>query len=131
MFIDCKAIKGETTVRSCSIQMKDPTGQTFIPFDLTGYSIKFKIMGAATANAAVLVEHTITPSTDLDVDGEITNPERGEFSICISKEDTLKLGIGTFPIMIQIVDEQTGELVETITQGGKNGEFNAVMIIQV
>lgn len=131
MFIDCTAIKGETTVKSCTIQMLDPTGQKFIPFDLSDYSIKFKILGGATANATVLVEHLITPSSELDVDGEITDPENGEFSFCISAEDTLKLGLGKFPIMLQIVDQETEELVQTITQGGKNGEFNKVQIIQV
>lgn len=131
MFIDCVAIYGESKLHACTIKVKDETNTKFIPFDLSPYSVVFKVLGSSTANAKVLVEHEITPSTDIEVDGEITDPENGEFTFCISKEDTITLGIGKFPIQIQIVDGETKELVHTITTGGKNGEFNCIHIVQV
>lgn len=131
MFIDCVVIKGEGKQHACTIKVKDETNTKFIPFDLSPYSVLFRVLGAPTANAKVLVEHEITPSSDIEVDGEITDPENGEFTFCITKEDTLTLGLGKFPIQIQVIDQETKELVHTITSGGKNGEFNVIHVVQV
>lgn len=131
MFIDAKVIKGVSRSFSCSLQQKDPTGQSFIPLDLSPFAIRFRVLGSTTADGYILSEHIITQFTDPEVDGQIYDPANGEFSFCISKEDTDKLGIGSRPITIELLDVDTLEYVDTITQGGKNGEFNKIMIIQV
>lgn len=131
MFIDAKVIKGVGRSFSCSLQQKDPTGQTFVPLDLSPYAIRFRVLGSATADGYILVEHVITQFTDMGMDGQIHDPANGEFSFCITKKDTEKLGIGARPITIELLDADTLEYVDTVTQGGKNGEFNRIMIIQV
>ena len=131
MFIDAKVVKGTGRTFSCSIQQKDETNTSFVPMDLSDYAIRFRVMGSSTADGAVLVEHIITLFSDPEVDGEIYNPTHGEFSFTITAEDTNKLGIGKRPIMIDILDADTLTYVDTLTQGGKNGEFNVINIIQV
>lgn len=131
MFIDAKVIKGVGRSFSCSLQQKDPTGQKFVPLDLSPFAIRFRVLGSSTADGYVLVEHIITQFTDMEVDGQIYDPANGEFAFCINKEDTETLGIGNRPITIELLNVDTLEYVDTITQGGKNGEFNKIMIIQV
>ena len=131
MFIDAKVIKGVGRSFSCTLQVKDNTGQTFIPLDLSPFAIRFRVLGSTTADGYVLIEHIITQFTDPDVDGQIYDPENGEFAFCINKDDTEILGIGSRPITIELLDTDTLEYIDTITQGGKNGEFNRIMVIQV
>lgn len=130
-FIDAVVLKGQKRKFTVSIEMRDETTQDFVPFDLTPYSIRFRVMGAPTADAAVLVEHILTQASDVEVDGRITNAQNGEFTFTITAEDTLKLGLGKKPIMIDIIMNDTQELVHTLTEGGANGEFNKIFIVQV
>ena len=148
MYIDCTAVKGENTSFSCGINIVSDTttkitklnNSDFSPFPLSGvdengdyygYSIIFRILGAPTADAKVLVEHVITADTDIDTDGQITDSANGQFTFVISKEDTEVLGLGKFPIQICLVDEDTLENVYTLTLGGERDEFSKVQIVQV
>lgn len=142
MFIDAAIVYGQSKTFSTSLYVvmdEDDTtsdyivkdGTKFVPLDLTEYSIKFKIMGAATANASVLVEHLITQVSDLEVDGQITNATNGEFSFTVSAEDTIKVGLGKHPIMLELVDVNTLDHQFTLTEGGQNGEFNKIFVVQV
>lgn len=130
-FIDAVVIKGQTRQFTSSIQIRDEANVNFVPFDLSPYIIKFKVMGSATADAKVLVEHTITQVSDLEADGQITNPQGGEFTFTITAADTNKLGLGKHPIEIDIVMADTGDLIYTLTEGGDRGEFNKLYIVQV
>lgn len=130
-FIDAVVIKGQTRQFTSTIQIRDEANVNFVPFDLSPYVIEFKVMGSATADAEVLVEHTITQVSDLEVDGQITNPQSGEFTFTITDRDTNILGLGKHPIMIDIVMADTGALVYTLTEGGSQGEFNKLYIVQV
>lgn len=130
-FIDAVVIKGQGKSFTVSVEARNEN-LVFVPFDLSPYSIRFKIMGAPTADAAVLVEHLITGTSDLTKDGLITNAQNGEFTFTITKEDTLKLGLGKKPIMIDIVDEGNPDNFQfSLTEGGSNGEFNKIFIVQV
>ena len=129
MFIDATVIKGQKTVKSCTIKKKSLT--EFIPFDLTNYNLRFQILGAPTADAKVLVEHIITQVSDPDVDGQITDAVNGKFEFVITAEDTEIIGLGKKPIKIDFLDVDTNEFIDSLTMGGLNGEFNKIQVVQV
>ncbi len=131
MFIDAVILYGQSKNFSVSVNILDDETEEFIPFDLSDYAVSFKILGSPTANAEVLVEHIITETTDLDEDGQITDAQNGQFTFNITAEDTATIGIGQHPIKIDIVDSESLDLEFTLTEGGKDGEFNKVYIVQV
>ena len=131
MFIDAVILYGQSKNFSVSINILDDETGEFIPFDLSDYAVSFKILGSPTANAEVLVEHIITETTELDEDGQITDAQNGQFTFNITAEDTATIGIGQHPIKIDIVDSESLDLEFTLTEGGKDGEFNKVYIVQV
>lgn len=142
MFIDAVCIYGENKNFSVSINTVKPeddntsayvvhNGVKFIPFDLSNCSIKFQVMGSATADAEVLTEHLITQVSDIEVDGRITDATNGQFEFVVTAEDTIKLGLGQHPIKIELVDIDTLENRFTLTEGGELGEFNKIHIVQV
>lgn len=131
MFIDAKVIKGLTKVFNCTIEILDETGQKFNPFNLTPYSVRFRVLGSATADAEILTEHIINSNTDLETDGQFIDATNGNFAFVVTAEDTEILGLGEHPIQIDLLDYETGEYVDTITQGGMRGEFSKIMVIQV
>ena len=124
-------VKGQTKQFLCTIQCLDETGQSFVPMDLSPYNIRVSILGSPTADAQVLVQHILNENTNIETEGQITDSDNGEFTFVITDEDTQVLGLGNFPIMLELLDYDTNELVYTITQGGLNGEFNKIQIIQV
>ena len=128
MFIDAMVVKGTGRVFSAAINVLDATGQNFVPYDLSPYSIRLRVLGSATADAEVLVEHIINDYSEV---GSYTNAVGGEFEFEITKEDTEVLGLGYFPIQLDILDYESEMYIDTITQGGKNGEFNRIQVIQV
>lgn len=132
MFIDAVIVKGSTKSFDVSVNVKadDESGE-FVALDLDPYAIQFRILGATTADAKVLVEHIITQNTDVNVDGQITMPEDGQFTFTINKDDTDKLGFGKFPIQINMLDADTLEHEFTLTEGGTTSEFNCIRIVQV
>lgn len=142
MFIDAVCIYGETKPFSVTLYtVKDPEdsetpyieyrGEKFVPLDLSDYSVRFKILGSATADAEVMAEHLITQVSNIETEGQITDATSGEFAFVVTEEDTRKVGLGHHPIMLELVDVDTLEHAFTITEGGKNGEFNKVHIVQV
>ena len=142
MYIDATVIKGRTKPFTCSIQTTDglqnqdpsePTHDNLVwnPYNLSGNNIRFRVMGSPTADAKVLVEHIISDTTDEETEGQITDVEGGQFTFVITAEDTLKLGLGNHPIMIDIIDAESGRLVFGLTEGGRNGEFSKIQVVQV
>ena len=131
LFIDAAIVKGVGKSFSCSIQQRNETDTDFEPLDLSPYAIRFRVLGSSTADAKVLVEHIITQYTEQDVDGNIFDPSNGQFSFCITAEDTNILGVGKRPIQIDLLDVDTLEYMDTLTEGGEQGEFNKIFIVQV
>lgn len=131
MYINATITYGVGRSYTCSIQETENNGASFKPKDLTDFSVKFKVLGSPTADAKVLLEHIITQNTDLEVDGQITNAENGEFTFTITAEDTYKLGFGHFPIAIDLLDANSLEYIDTITQGKEGEEFNKIYIMEV
>lgn len=131
MFIDAMVVKGQTRQFLCTVQLLDETGQNFVPMDLSPYNIRVSVLGSPTADAQILVQHILNENTDIETEGQITDSDNGEFTFVITDKDTQALGLGNFPIMLELLDYDTNELVYTITQGGLNGEFNKIQIIQV
>lgn len=130
MYIDATVIKGMTTSKSCHIEVKD-SGTKFAPLDLNGYAVRLRILGSATADAEVLVEHIITQNTDVNVDGVIDNPNGGDFILTINKEDTEILGVGNHPISLQLLNAEDLIVEYNLTEGGQKGEFSKIQVVQV
>lgn len=130
MFIDAKVIYGQRRGFGCSIEVNE-NADIFKPFDLSPYSIIFKVLGSSTANGEVLVEHIITQNSDEENVGVINDPTNGQFIFVVSEEDTYKLGLGQHPIMIEIVDAASLSPLFTLTEGEQNGEFSKIQIVQV
>lgn len=130
-FIDYIAVKGRTTSKTCHIDVTEDDGITFKPLDLNPYSVRFRILGSATADAKVLVEHLITQNSLESEDGVISDPSNGDFTITVTKEDTNIIGLGNHPIDIVLLDAETLEEVYALTEGGTKGEFNKIQVVQV
>jgi len=131
MFIDAAIIYGQSKPFTVSIQVRNEDDTGFVPFDLSEYSIYFRILGSTTHNAKPLVEHLITQDSELDEDGAITNAVNGEFTFNVTAEDTITVGLGVHPIEIEIVDIDTLETEFILTEGGLYGEFNKIHVVQV
>lgn len=131
MFIDAVILYGQSKNFSVSVNVLDEETGEFVPFDLSDYAVSFKILGSPTANAEVLVEHIITETSDLDEDGQITDAQNGQFTFNVTAEDTATIGLGQHPIKIDIVDSESLDLEFTLTEGGKDGEFNKIYIVQI
>lgn len=131
LFIDAAVVKGVGRSFGVSVNHRNETDTDFEPLDLSPYAIRFRVLGGSEADSKVLVEHIITQYSDEDVDGNITNPENGQFTFTITTQDTEVLGIGKRPITIELLDVDTLEYVDTLTEGGETGEFNKIYIVQV
>lgn len=131
MFIDANVTYGKSKSFSCSIETTENNGVKFTPLDLNLYAIRFKVLGSPTADAKVLVEHLITQDTDYDTEGQIDDPTNGRFVFVVNAEDTKILGFGHHPIVIDLLDAESLEYVDTITQGKEGEEFNKINIVEV
>ena len=78
-----------------------------------------------------MIEHILSGNSDIETVGQITNAAAGEFTFTVSAEETNELGLGDFPISIELVDAISLEPIYMITEGGRNGEFNKLRIVQV
>ena len=125
-YIDAVVVRGESKTHSVSINQKTEDGLSFEPFDLSDYYIRFRVLGSATLDALVLIEKNITQVSDENEEGIITDASNGQLA-----EDTNTLGIGKFPISIEVMDADTEEPVFTLTEGGYQGEFNKLQITEV
>ena len=130
MYLDAVVIYGQPRSFGVSIEINE-NASIFKPFDLSPYSIKFKVLGSSTADAEILVEHLITQNSDRNTDGIINDPTNGEFVFTITAEDTKTLGLGQHPIQIDIIDAASGILMHSLTEGAENGEFSKINIVQV
>lgn len=130
MYLDAVVIYGQSRSLGVSIEINE-NADIFKPFDLSPYSIKFKVLGSSTADAEILVEHLITQNSNRDTDGIINDPTNGEFVFTITAEDTKTLGLGQHPIQIDIIDAASGILMHSLTEGAENGEFSKINIVQI
>ena len=132
LYIDAVVVKGTRRVFGCTVNTKtqNEAKDEFAPLDLTPYSVRFRVLGSATADAKVLLEKIITQTTDEESTGIINDAENGQFEFVINIADTQLLGLGKFAIMIELLDANTLEPQITLTEGGYNGEFNKLQIVQ-
>lgn len=131
-FIDAVVVKGEGNKPfTVSIEQRDETETSFKPLDLSSNAVRFRVLGSSTADGKVLVEHIITSNTDIETEGQIHDASNGQFTFVVSKEDQDLLGVGKFPISIDILDINTLEHQFTLTEGDSRGEFNKLQIVEV
>ena len=137
LYIDAVVVKG--VGRTFSMGIKQVTEESanedraqFEALDLSPYSVRFKVLGSATGDGEVLINKLITQTSNPDEEGIIEEPSSGEFTFTITAEDTNVLGLGSFPIMIQLVDMDSLNVIYTLTEGGiAQGEFNRIQIVKV
>ena len=129
-YIDATCIKGQNNPFTASIEMND-NAEEFTPFDLNNYSIRMQILGAPTADAKVLIEKIITQNTDIEEFGQINDPNNGAFTFVINKEDTNLLGLGKFPVKLDILDATSLSEIYSLTIGDERNEFNCIRVVQV
>lgn len=130
-YIDATCIKGQKNIFSSTIEITEDNGVSFVPFDLNAYSVRFRVLGAPTADAKTLIEKIITQNTDIEVIGQIDNPSNGSFTFTITKDDTDILGLGKFPIKLDLLDAASGSEMYSLTLGDERSEFNAIRVVQV
>ena len=130
-YIDAVLVKGQTKGFSVSIQTDEEGNGIFTPLDLSDYAIRFRIMGSATLDGKVLVEHILTQNTDIETIGQIDDAANGQFTFVVNAEDQDVVGLGIHPISIEILDAASLEPDFTLTEGGLRGEFNKIHIVEV
>lgn len=131
LYIDAVVVKGTSRTFTVSIETLNEDGITFSPLDLDPYSVRFTVLGSATADGTVLLQKVITQNTEESKEGAITVPESGEFSFTINSDDTNTLGLGNFPIMLELLNAETLEVEFVLTEGGHQAEFNRIQVVQV
>ena len=131
LYIDAVIVKGSKRTFTVSIETLNEDGVTFSPLDLNSYSVRFSVLGAATADAKVLLQKVITQNTSADDTGIIYDPNNGAFSFTVTAEDTNTLGLGKFPMMLELLNATTLDVEFTLTEGAYQGEFNKIQIVQV
>lgn len=131
-FIDAVVVKGAGNKRfTVSIEERDETETSFIPFDLSNYLIRFRVLGAPTADGKVLIEHTFDANSEIDKGGQITDGQNGQFTFTITEEDQEKLAVGKYPIDLSILTPEDNSAEIILTEGGERGEFNCIRVVQV
>lgn len=129
-YIDAICIKGQNNPFTASIEIND-NAEDFTPMDLNNYSIRMRILGSPTADAKVLIEKIITQNTNIEEFGQIDDPNNGAFTFVINKEDTNLLGLGKFPIKLDILDATSLAEIYSLTIGDERNEFNCIRVVQV
>lgn len=137
LYIDTVVVKGTKRIFSVKIDQEatpeeKQQGVDWTALDLSLINVRFRVLGSAEGNGIILIEKIITQSSDEDTIGTIADPASGEFTFTITVDDTEKLGLGSFPIIIELLDVQTGEVIHTLTEGGiANAEFNKITVVRV
>lgn len=137
LYIDAVVVKGTKRIFSVKIDQEatpeeKQQGVDWTALDLSLINVRFRVLGSAEGNGIILIEKIITQSSDEDTIGTIADPTSGEFTFTITVDDTEKLGLGSFPIIIELLDVQTGEVIHTLTEGGiANAEFNKITVVRV
>lgn len=129
-YIDATCIKGQNNPFTASIEIND-NAEDFTPMDLNNYSIRMRILGSPTADAKVLIEKIITQNTNMEEFGQIDDPNNGAFTFVINKEDTNLLGLGKFPIKLDMLDAASLSEIYSLTIGDERNEFNCIRVVQV
>jgi len=131
LYIDAVIVKGIGRTLTVSIKHKNESGDDFEAFDLRPYEIRFRVLGSADGDGVILIEKIIAEDTDESTIGRITNGEGGEFSFTITADDTHFLGLGGKPITLELLNQETRELVYNLTEGGvAQGEFSKITIVR-
>ena len=136
LYIDGVVVIGKT--RTFSVQINQVTEETqnlsnpeFEPMDLSPYNIRFRLLGSAEGNGIILLEKIITQTTNRNTVGIIEEPTSGEFTFVITDDESLTLGLGNFPITLELIDADTEEPTYTLTEGGiAQGEFNKIQVVR-
>lgn len=136
LYIDGVVVIGKT--RTFSVQINQVTEETqnlsnpeFEPMDLSPYNIRFRLLGSAEGNGIILLEKIITQTTDRNAVGIVEEPTSGEFTFVITDDESLTLGLGNFPMTLELIDIDTKEPIYTLTEGGiAQGEFNKIQIVR-
>ena len=131
LYIDAVVVYGTKKTFTVSIETLNEDMVTFSPLDLNPYSVRFTVLGSATADGEVLLRKIITQNTEESTTGIIDVPDNGQFSFTITKDETINLGLGNHPIMLELLNAETLEPEITLTEGGLQGEFNKISIVQV
>lgn len=131
LYIDAVVVYGTKKTFTVSIETLNEDMVTFSPLDLNPYSVRFTVLGSATADGEVLLQKIITQNTEESTTGIIDVPDNGQFSFTITKEETINLGLGNHPIMLELLNAESLEPEITLTEGGLQGEFNKISIVQV
>lgn len=131
LYIDAVVVKGTNHTFTVSIETLNDDGITFSPLDLNPYSVRFTVLGSATADGTILLQKVITQNTEEGEIGVIDNPDNGGFSFTVTADDTETLGLGNFPIMLELLNAETLEVEFVLTEGGHQAEFNKLSIVQV
>lgn len=131
LYIDAVVVYGTKKTFTVSIETLNEDMVTFSPLDLNPYSVRFTVLGSATADGEVLLQKIITQNTEESTTGIIDVPDNGQFSFTITKDETINLGLGNHPIMLELLNAETLEPEITLTEGGLQGEFNKISIVQV
>ena len=129
-YIDATCIRRQNNPFTAAIEINDNASE-FSPLDLNNYAIRFQVLGSPTADATVLFEKIITHNTVIEELGQIDDPNNGRFTFVISKADTNLLGLGKFPIKLDLLDATSLALIYSLTIGDENNEFNAIRVVQV
>lgn len=135
LFIDAVVVYGigrtfTGTLNQATEETKDSATPEFEPMDLSDLVVRFRVLGSAHGDGAILLEKVITSDTDVAEIGVIEEPTSGEFSFTITAEDTRLLGLGNKPITLELLDADSLELVALLTEGGSNqGEFSRLQIV--
>ena len=136
LYIDGVVVIGKT--RTFSVQINQVTEETqnlsnpeFEPMDLSPYNIRFRLLGSAEGNGIILLEKIITQTTNRNTVGIIEEPTSGEFTFVITDDESLTLGLGNFPITLELIEADTEEPTYTLTEGGiAQGEFNKIQVVR-
>lgn len=131
LYIDAVVVYGTSKTFTVSIETLNEDMVTSSPLDLNPYSVRFTVLGSATADGEVLLQKIITQNTEESTTGIIDVPDNGQFSFTITKEETINLGLGNHPIMLELLNAESLEPEITLTEGGLQGEFNKISIVQV
>lgn len=132
LFIDAVIVYKTGRTFSVGIQtLQEDSNDTFEPFDLSAFSVRMRILGSAEGDGKILIEKLITQTSDEVNTGIIAEPTSGEFTFVITAEETEKLGLGSKPITLELLDKDTKDVIYTLTEGGiAQGEFNKITIVR-
>ena len=131
LYIDAVVVKGTKRKFSCSIEQLNDEENAFNALDLSPYSVRFRVLGSATADGEVLLEKLITQNSDVEVDGIIDNATNGTFIFTVTEDDTKTLGLGKHPISLELLDATSENVMYVLTEGSYQGEFSKLQIVQV